>query len=57
MPRTEAQIRAEEKYRERVPAEVRNYRSKKSNARSFIKKLATIDDLNELKEMIEERLK
>lgn len=57
MPRTEAQIRAEEKYRERVPAEVRNYRSKKSNARSFIKKLATVDDLNELKEMIEERLK
>ncbi len=37
--------------------EHRNYLSARSTSRSFIRKKATIDDLNELAAMIEERKK
>ena len=35
--------------------EHRNYLSKRSSARSFIRNHATVDDLNELEELIAER--
>lgn len=57
MERRESQIKAEERYRERTPKEIRNYRAKKSHAKNFILKYANNDDLKELDEMIKEKLK
>lgn len=48
----EAQKRWNEKNKER-----RSYLSSRSSARSFIRNKATIEDLQELRAMIEERLK
>ena len=51
-----AQQRATKKWNEKNK-ERRNYLSKRSAARSFIRNNATKDDLLELKELIEENLK
>ena len=51
-----AQQRANKKWNEKNK-EHRNYLSKRSAARSFIRNNATEEDLLELKELIEENLK
>ena len=51
-----AQQRATKRWNEKNK-ERRNYLSKRSAARSFIRNSATKDDLLELKELIEENLK
>ena len=52
----EAQAAADKRWAENN-REHRNYLSRRSNARGFIKNLATTDDLEELKERIEKKLK
>lgn len=56
MAMTEAQKRAQKKYREKNK-ERRNYLADRSKARSFIRNKATIDDLNELEEIIKKSKK
>lgn len=56
MPYTEAQKRAEQKYRANNK-ELIKYRNYRSKARNFVMKLATKEDLEELKNIIEEKLK
>ena len=56
MPVTEAQKRANKAWADKNK-ERRNYLSRRSSARSFIRNVATQEDLLELKNMIEERLK
>ena len=56
MSLTEAQKRAKAKYREKNK-DRENYIGARSAARSFILKKATKEDLEELKELIEEREK
>lgn len=53
MAKTEAQKRADKKWEEKN-REKRNYAKKKSSAKSFIN-VATKEDLEELKKLIEER--
>lgn len=53
---TEAQKRAIYAYRKRNKEKV-NYTNLKSNAKAFIRNDADKEDLEELKDMIEERLK
>ncbi len=53
---TDAQKRATQAYRERNREKTR-YQSARSAARSFINNRATIEDLNDLKELIECREK
>lgn len=55
--RTEYQKRADKAYYERTDKEILKYRNYKSKAKNFIKKLATVDDLEELKNIIDEKLK
>lgn len=50
----DAQSKAIKKWNENN-REHRNYLSKRSSARSFIRKHATMDDLNELEELIKEK--
>lgn len=50
----DAQTKATKKWNENN-REHRNYLSKRSSARSFIRKHATMDDLNELEELIKEK--
>lgn len=50
----DAQTRATKKWNEQN-REHRNYLSKRSSARSFIRNHATVDDLNELEELIKEK--
>lgn len=52
----DAQTRATKKWNEQN-REHRNYLSKRSSARSFIRNHATVDDLNELEELIKEKKK
>ena len=52
----EAQAAADKRWAEKN-REHRNYLSRRSNARGFIKNLATTEDLEELKERIEKKLK
>lgn len=52
---SEAQIRAQKKY-DQENKEKRNYLKNRSATRSFINRRATIDDLKELKELINEKL-
>ncbi|VUW91006.1 hypothetical protein [Streptococcus vestibularis] len=49
-----AQTKATKKWNEQN-REHRNYLSKRSSARSFIRNHATVDDLKELEELIAER--
>lgn len=51
---TNAQTKATKKWNKNN-REHRNYLSKRSSARSFIRKHATVDDLNELEEIIKEK--
>lgn len=51
---TNAQTKATKKWNENN-REHRNYLSKRSSARSFIRNHATMDDLNELEELIKEK--
>lgn len=51
---TDARKRANKKWAENN-REYRNYLSKRSSARSFIRNHATMDDLNELEEIIKEK--
>lgn len=51
---TNAQTKATKKWNEQN-REHRNYLSKRSSARSFIRNHATMDDLNELEEIIKEK--
>ena len=51
---TEAQKRAKQKYRDKNK-ERSNYINDKSKAKNFILKKATLEDLEELEEMIKER--
>lgn len=51
---TEAQQKATKKWNQKN-REHRNYLSKRSSARSFIRNHATMDDLNELEEIIKEK--
>lgn len=51
---TDARKRANKKWAENN-REHRNYLSKRSSARSFIRNHATMDDLNELEEIIKEK--
>lgn len=51
---TDAQQKATKKWNENN-REHRNYLSKRSSARSFIRNHATMDDLNELEELIKEK--
>ena len=53
---TEAQKRAKQKYREKNK-ERSNYINDKSKAKNFILKKATKEDLEELEELIKERIK
>ena len=53
MAKTEAQKRADKKWEEKN-REKRNYAKKKSSSKSFIN-VATKEDLEELKKLIEER--
>ena len=50
----DAQEKATKKWNEQN-REHRNYLSKRSSARSFIRNHATVDDLNELEELIKEK--
>nr|DAO20728.1 MAG TPA: hypothetical protein [Caudoviricetes sp.] len=50
----DAQTKATKKWNEQN-REHRNYLSKRSSARSFIRNHATVDDLNELEELIKEK--
>lgn len=50
----DAQTKATKKWNEQN-REHRNYLSKRSSARSFIRNHATVDDLNELEEIIKEK--
>lgn len=50
----DAQTKATKKWNEQN-REHRNYLSKRSSARSFIRNHATVDDLKELEELIAER--
>lgn len=50
----DAQTKATKKWNEQN-REHRNYLSKRSSARSFIRNHATMDDLNELEELIKEK--
>lgn len=50
----DAQTKATKKWNEQN-RERRNYLSKRSSARSFIRNHATVDDLNELEELIKEK--
>lgn len=50
----EGQAEANKRYRDKNK-EHRNYLSSRSSARSFIKNKATIDDLTELKNLIQKR--
>lgn len=50
----DAQQKATKRWNEQN-REHRNYLSKRSSARSFIRKHATLDDLNELEELIKEK--
>lgn len=50
----DAQTKATKKWNENN-REHRNYLSKRSSARSFIRNHATVDDLNELEELIKEK--
>ena len=52
----EAQAAADKRWAEKN-REHRNYLSRRSNARGFIKNLATTEDLEELKELIEKNKK
>ena len=52
----EAQAAADKRWAERN-REHKNYLSRRSNARGFIQNLATTEDLEELKERIEKKLK
>ena len=54
MGMTEAQKRAQKKYREKNKAKQR-YWNEKSKAKVFIKNHATSEDLKELEKLIEER--
>ena len=56
MALTEAQKRAKQKYREKN-RERTNYLNARTTARSFIRNKATIEDLDELKELITNRKK
>ena len=51
---TNAQQKATKRWNEQN-REHRNYLSKRSSARSFIRNHATVDDLNELEELIKEK--
>lgn len=51
---SDAQVRASRNWEAKNP-ERKRYMSKKSTAKSFIKLDATLDDLNELKELIRVR--
>nr|DAS46618.1 MAG TPA: hypothetical protein [Caudoviricetes sp.] len=51
---TNAQTKATKKWNKNN-REHRNYLSKRSSARSFIRNHATVDDLNELEELIKEK--
>ncbi|RCW16902.1 hypothetical protein CAC02_06105 [Streptococcus gallolyticus] len=53
---TEAQKRADKKWNEKN-REHRNYMTKRSTARGFIRNHATKEDLLELQELIQENLK
>lgn len=53
---SEAQKKANKKWDEKNKAR-KLYINKRSTARSFIKKLATSDDLDELQQLIDERRK
>ncbi|MGX7163348.1 hypothetical protein [Enterococcus massiliensis] len=58
----ESQLRANREYRKRVGSdeekrEHRNYMTGRRSARSFINNRATIDDLEELEQLIAERKK
>lgn len=55
--RTEAQKVAEENYRKKTDRAVLNRRINKSKAINFIKKSATLDELQELESLIDERKK
>lgn len=52
---TEAQKRAKQKYREKNK-ERTNYLNARTTARGFIRNKATIEDLEELEELIKERI-
>ena len=52
----EAQAEADKRWAERN-REHKNYLSRRSNARGFIKNLATTEDLKDLKERIERKFK
>ena len=52
----EAQAAADKRWAEKNRAH-KNYLSRRSNARGFIKNLATTEDLEELKERIEKKIK
>ena len=52
----EAQAAADKRWAEKN-REHKNYLNRRSNARGFIKNLATTEDLEELKERIEKKLK
>ena len=56
MGQTEAQKRADKKWNEKNRKH-RNYMTKRSTARGFIRNHATKEDLLELQELIEENLK
>lgn len=55
--RTECQKRADKAYYDRTDKEILKYRNYKSKAKNFIKKLATDDDLKELRNIIDGKLK
>ena len=52
----EAQAAADKRWAEKNRSH-KNYLSRRSNARGFIKNLATAEDLEDLKERIEKKLK
>lgn len=53
---SDAQIKATQKWREKNKEKAR-YNSSKSSARSFIRNYANIDDINELRLMLDEKEK
>jgi hypothetical protein len=52
---SEAQLRATKKYQATMDKDKKRYQSYKGTARLFIKKYVTIEDLEELKQLIKER--
>jgi hypothetical protein len=56
MPVSEAQKEAKRRWRAKN-SEKERYYSRKSTAKSFIREMATIDDLQELQEEISKRMK